>query len=399
MTRTLTTVQRASLGLESGVALVAFLELNFGGGTIRLATAPVDLSWNGVTWQGIGGRLVIEPPREAPGDDRSQSLRLELSGVDQAILAVLLQQEYIGRTIRAWYAHVALGTNLTDNSGFETDLLGVVATGATITRSQAVPPFAGDYVLSVAMTVSAADQGITAFDRKDGTWQPVTGGQSYVYEVLAQMNAGSGARQIKAEIDFYASTGGANVGGGQSTTINLGPGLGWTKFQVLATAPATATVCRLRLRSVSATGLYTIYVDAVRLYPGAKEQPYQITDGAPIQGGTILTDPIRLGSWFMNGGFEIEESAEFEQLTCSISCRVTSRLAALTNRRGIKTNLESHGRLFLGDKFFEHVPALASADILWGNVAGWVNRFRRTGGTPPHPVTGLGPHGGGPRRP
>jgi len=200
---------QSSIALESGVGLVSFLELAFGGGTIRLATAPVDLAWNGQTWQGVGGELTFTPPSEAPGDELSQGTELVLSAVDQAILAVLLQQAYLGRGIRIWYAHVAL--------------------------------------------------------------------------------------------------------------------------------PA----------------------------------------------GTIVADPLLLFVGFMNSGFSIAEVVDEDQASCTITTRVVSRLAQLGNRRGIKSNLESHGRLFLGDLFFQHTPQLADREIIWGpfktlwsrGKGFWVNNY------------------------
>lgn len=209
MTRGLTAGMQTSIALESGVALVSFLELAFGGGTVRLATAPVDLAWDGQTWQGIGGQLTYTPPSEAPGDERAQGTELTLSGVDQTILAVLLQQAYIGRGIRIWHGHVAM------------------------------------------------------------------------------------------------------------------------------------------------------------------------------PGGTIVADPLLLFTGFMNGGFDVAETVDFDQASCVITTRVVSRLAQLGNRRGIKSNVESHGRLFLGDLFFQHTPQLADREIIWGpfktqwsrGKGFWVNNY------------------------
>jgi hypothetical protein len=377
VTRTLSALMGTSLGLEQGPALVAFLELAFGGGTVRLATAPMDLSWNGQTWSGIGGRLVIDPPRETPGDDRAQSLRLELSGVTQTVLATLLQQQYIGRSIRVWYAHVALTGNLLSNSGAETNANGVATAGAGTTVTRVTSPVlagAGSFDVSVG-NVSAA--GIILQDATAPGGRPVvTVGTTYVGRALVRLDTAAGAaKTLRIRLHFIDS-GGATVSLPADVNYTLAPGETVLAETTAAEAPAGAVTMTLRVDTFGAQGAFHFYVDDAQLTVGSRIPSYQPTDGAPVAGGTVLADPLLLFSGFMNGGFQLEESAEFDQLTATIGCRVTSRLAMLTNRRGIKTNLESHGRLFLGDRFFEHVPQIANADILWGAVAGWVNRYR-----------------------
>ncbi len=383
MTRTLSAVMGTSLGLEHGPALVALLELAFGGGTVRLATAPVDLSWNSQTWSGVGGRLEVAPPREAGGDDRAQSLRLELSGVNQSVLSTMLQQQYIGRSVRVWYAHVAASSNLLSNSGAETNANGSASAGAGTSVSRVTSPVlagVGTFDVSVG-NVSAA--GIVLGDATAGSGRPpAVVGTTYTGRARVMLDPAAGAAKLlRIRMQFFDS-GGASAGLAGEVLYTLTPGQVATFETLPSEAPAGAVTMTLRVETSGAQGAFHFYVDDAQLTAGDRVTIHQPTDGAPIMGGTILADPLLLFSGFMNGGFQLEESAEFDQLTATIGGRVTSRLAALTNRRGIKTNLESHGRLMLGDRFFEHVPQIANADILWGAIPGWVNRYRGLGGLP-----------------
>lgn len=386
MTRTLSSIMGTSLGLDQGPALVAFLEFAFGGGTIRLATAPVDLSWNGQTWSGIGGRLAIDPPRETAGDDRAQSLRLELSGVTQTVLATLLQQQYIGRGVRVWYAHVAPSGNLLSNSGAETNANGVAAAGAGTTVTRVTSPViagAGAFDVSVG-NVSAA--GIAMGDATGGSGRPpAVVGTTYIGRARVLLDPAAGAAKVlRIRMQFFDS-GGASAGLGGEVLYTVAPGATVVFESLAAEAPAGTVTMTLRVETSGAQGSFHFYVDDAQLSIGTRVTAYQPTDGAPVAGGTVLSDPILLFSGFMNGGFQMEESAEFDQLTASIGCRVSSRLAMLTNRRGIKTNLESHGRLFLGDRFFEHVPQIANANVVWGALGSLAGIARKALGLKPLP--------------
>src|SRR3990167_4516558 len=103
MGRTITAGMQTAIAGESS-AIAHFIELQFSGGTIRLVTAPHDISWNSLTWVGIGGALSFDSVSES-GDINAAGLIMSLSGVDQTILAALLGQFYIGRTVQIWLAH------------------------------------------------------------------------------------------------------------------------------------------------------------------------------------------------------------------------------------------------------------------------------------------------------
>lgn len=106
--RTITAPNLAQVTAEGAVA-VEFIELAFST-TVRLTTAPVDLTWGGNTFTGSGMLLSIGAVEETD-DQKAQSVELRLSGVDQSIIAVLLGEVVRGKlaTIwRGWYVNGAL---------------------------------------------------------------------------------------------------------------------------------------------------------------------------------------------------------------------------------------------------------------------------------------------------
>ena len=98
--RTITSANAAEIAGITATA-VDFIELQFSGGTIRLTTAPVNIVWNALTWQGTGFALRIGPIEETMDND-AQGARIVLSGVDQSIIAILLAQNYRGRIVNMW---------------------------------------------------------------------------------------------------------------------------------------------------------------------------------------------------------------------------------------------------------------------------------------------------------
>lgn len=105
MTRNLTSgmLTEVQAGTGTGVFLV---ELQFGSGTQRIATSSEPITWNGVTWTAVGGFLEVEALAETM-DERDQGLRLRLSGVDQSLLSLILQEQSRGRLCRIYHAHLS----------------------------------------------------------------------------------------------------------------------------------------------------------------------------------------------------------------------------------------------------------------------------------------------------
>lgn len=102
MTRPITS--DADSALSAGhVAYLILVELDFAGGTVRLCNATTGVQWDGQTWLGLGDLGRIEPLQES-AELRSQGMAFELSGVDPAMLAVALGENYQGRPAKLWLA-------------------------------------------------------------------------------------------------------------------------------------------------------------------------------------------------------------------------------------------------------------------------------------------------------
>lgn len=357
---------------------VQFLRFAFGGGDIRLCTAPYDVDWDGFTWQGIGGFLRLNPVSESP-DDRGGQFGLELSGVDQSMISAILDEAYIGRVLDVWWGWVAVGTNALINSGLETNANGYSGSGATLTRSQAVPAAEGDWCLSIALTDAAADHGVSTINN-NGTDLAVTAGREYAMACRVRLADGSSPKTWRLFVDFYDA--GVSYLGSTANAQQLITSGGWQELRVTGTAPATATIARPRLLNVQNQGTYTLYADAFQFGPAGASR-YQPTDGAAIQEGTVLDRPLFVFSGFMNGGFEIqEEMSERNGQSVKITGRVVSRLASLTVPRGLRTNRESHQQVYRSDQFFEFVPGLANKEIIWGSKPWSIGTFVTTGQSP-----------------
>jgi hypothetical protein len=98
----------AAVSAERSTA-VHLIQVSHSGGTLRLATAPQDLPWNGFTWDAVGGLLELGAAEESP-DGESQSMELTLSGVDTAVMSALLANQVRGFAASVWLAHVTEAT-------------------------------------------------------------------------------------------------------------------------------------------------------------------------------------------------------------------------------------------------------------------------------------------------
>ena len=74
--RTLTAAMQTALAAETGFGDIWFISLESSGGTLRYTTAPTDVSWDSLTWVGIGGAIEFDAPSEtADYDLRDLGLR------------------------------------------------------------------------------------------------------------------------------------------------------------------------------------------------------------------------------------------------------------------------------------------------------------------------------------
>lgn len=100
----------AQTALASGSSALALLiELQFGSGTVRLATARVDIVSGGQTFYaaGLAGQIdaIEDKTTEVSG------LRLTLSGIDSAVIAIALAEQVRGRPIKLWLAVLDAASN------------------------------------------------------------------------------------------------------------------------------------------------------------------------------------------------------------------------------------------------------------------------------------------------
>lgn len=78
------------------VPIFILAEFEFDSGVIRLSTTTTSVSWDGKTWQGVGGLLAFEFPEET-GEVRATGGTIELNGLDPSIIAIADTENYQGR--------------------------------------------------------------------------------------------------------------------------------------------------------------------------------------------------------------------------------------------------------------------------------------------------------------
>lgn len=101
----------------SSAEMVHLLQLEFESGTVRLSTGAQDLLWDGETWEAVGGALAVGGVEET-ADARGQGVDVDISGVDQTVLAALLNSQYRGRDARVYRAYLNPETGLLADDPF-----------------------------------------------------------------------------------------------------------------------------------------------------------------------------------------------------------------------------------------------------------------------------------------
>lgn len=89
-------LQAADAARHAGVAML--VEMAFPGGTLRLALASRDITVGADTYTATGSFLQIDASQE--GADGTEGLTLSLSGLDPAVLTLVIAEPYKGTVVR-----------------------------------------------------------------------------------------------------------------------------------------------------------------------------------------------------------------------------------------------------------------------------------------------------------
>jgi len=103
----LTSDMITAISAKEGYGDVWLIEILGSGSTIRYCTAPTNMSWNSLTWTGIGGVMTLATPPET-ADPSGQSCQVSFSGVNTDVIAEVLANEVRGRNCRIYFGQVLL---------------------------------------------------------------------------------------------------------------------------------------------------------------------------------------------------------------------------------------------------------------------------------------------------
>ncbi|URF02964.1 hypothetical protein [Cupriavidus campinensis] len=86
----------------SHIPYLFFVQMDFSQ-PLRVCSAAYDITWNGYTWLGLGTLGSIEPIQEQATLE-AIGVRLTLAGVPSDLIAIVLGEQYQGRSCQIWYA-------------------------------------------------------------------------------------------------------------------------------------------------------------------------------------------------------------------------------------------------------------------------------------------------------
>jgi hypothetical protein len=109
MTRSVTGAVATALA-QPNVGLVLLIELLLDSGAVRVTSAGYDVTWNSVTWQGVGQLGAVEEVREAEGGEVT-GLSFGLSGVPSGLIAIALAEKYQRRVVNVYVGFLDLPTH------------------------------------------------------------------------------------------------------------------------------------------------------------------------------------------------------------------------------------------------------------------------------------------------
>lgn len=100
MARGLSIAAKVALGADPlRIVHLLELELDEPTGTIRLTDSPTEIQWEGATYY-RGGNLLGFSDIEESAALMVNQLTVSLAGVDQTLIALVLQENYLDRTLR-----------------------------------------------------------------------------------------------------------------------------------------------------------------------------------------------------------------------------------------------------------------------------------------------------------
>lgn len=102
MPRNISTAVQNALVAQTGAFTLLF-KLAFSGGSLYFTSGGTAITWNGNTYQPLGGGLSYEGLAES-GDLSSSGLTIVAGGVDQTLIAAVLTEGFIGQQVVVWRA-------------------------------------------------------------------------------------------------------------------------------------------------------------------------------------------------------------------------------------------------------------------------------------------------------
>lgn len=205
MPRDLTAAMQTAVTADSGQEIVYFLSLDFSGGTIYICTAAQNILWNAITWEAVGGALKVGNIEESK-DSSGQGVDLELSGVDQTILAALLSNDYRGRVCQIYYAHLSPTTGAVVDAP-QLMLEGLQLSSFEVTEQR-------DSRTGGTVTIKTRIKGRMGIDRRKGIQSSLVSHQHYYPGDTFFQNALALMNQRLAWGTGTVYTGGGGGGGG-----------------------------------------------------------------------------------------------------------------------------------------------------------------------------------------
>lgn len=356
--------------------VVYLIELQFSGGTIRVCTGAHDLSWNSQTWQAVGGAIRLGAAQESTDAD-AQGVELELSGVDQAILAILLAQQHRGRLGIIYEAHLAMADNRVD---FSEDLSQWTAGGTTATAGQA-DPLGGTraYLIGDDSAVATEERTRTVSFLSNGPktlglWVKLGASPASAGSQIRIRDTTAGVDRVRIDVsNTLAITSG--IGSQLLEVDNRWPG-GWVLVRARDTGIVAANAHHVGILpavgGVASTG--DVGVFGFHSGDGPNLEGYEYRNGTAIRGGAVV-GALEIFRGYMNDSWQVDESRTIEGGAVRIVTRLISRLARLRSSNGARCNVSAHNAMLAragvatGDTFFRQVTAIMNKRIYWGQDA------------------------------